>query len=90
MAEILVKPSELQQAAGDLLAHVKKLQSAIEAVDSELRALSPGNFEGGRAESQYARYSRIRERIFQYKPLIDHFAKDINEAAARFSAADKS
>lgn len=89
MAEILVRPPELQQAANDLRAHVKRLQASLDAVDAEIRSLS-GNFEGMRAEALQARYNKIRDQIYRFKPLIDHFAKDLDEAASRFAAADRA
>jgi len=89
MAEILVKPPELRQAANDLRAHAKRMQAALDAVDTDMRSLA-GNFEGMRAEALQTRYNKIREQIYQFKPLIDHFAKDLDEAATRFQAADRA
>lgn len=88
MAEILVRPPELRMAASDLRDHAKRLQAALDAVDAEMRSLS-GNFEGMRAQALQDRYNKIREQIFRFKALIDHFAKDLDEAAIRFSAADR-
>jgi WXG100 family type VII secretion target len=90
MVEILVKPAELTNTASELRAHAKRLQAAIDAVDADMRALGPGSFEGARADALRSRYSQIRVKIYQFKPLIEHFAKDLDEASARFAAADKS
>jgi WXG100 family type VII secretion target len=90
MAEILVKPTDLTHTASEIRSHAKRLQAAIDAVDADMRALGPGSFEGARADALRARYSKIREKIYQFKPMIDHFAKDLDEASARFAAADKS
>jgi len=87
MAEILVKPPELKLAANDLRAHAKRLQQALDSVDADIHSLN-GRFEGERANALQARYSKIRERIYQFAPLIMHFAKDLDEAATRFQAAD--
>jgi len=88
MAEILVKPTELRQAANELRSHAKRLQAALDAVDAEMRSLA-GKFEGQRAEALQSRYNKIREQIYRFKPLIDHFAKDLDESATRFTAADR-
>lgn len=90
MAEILVKPSDLTTTASEICSHAKRLQAALDAADAEMRVLGPGNFEGDRADALRARYNKIRERIYQFKPLIELFAKDLDEASARFSAVDKA
>jgi len=88
MVEIQVRPPELLQAANDLRAHARALQSAIESVDSDMRSLT-GQFEGMRAEALQDRYNKIREQIFQFQALIKHFAKDLDHAAVTFKAADR-
>lgn len=88
MVEILVRPPELSQAAEDIRNYAKRLQTALDAVDSDMRSLI-GKFEGQRAEALQSRYNKIREQIYRFKPLVDHFAKDLDESAARFTAADR-
>jgi WXG100 family type VII secretion target len=90
MVEILVKPPELKAAANDLRAHAKRLQAAIDAVDADMRSLGPGVFEGERADALRTRYNKIRDKIYKFKPLIDHFAKDLDEAATTFTNADNA
>lgn len=90
MAEILVKPIDLLNAANDLRAHAKKMQEALNAVNNEIQSLGIGRFEGERANSLRARYNRIQEQINRVKPLIDHFAQDLEDASARFRAADRA
>lgn len=89
MVDILVRPPELRQIAEDLSSHAKKLQDALDTVDNEIRALGGSTFVGMRADALRAHYSKILEKIYQIKPLINHFASDLNEAASRFEAADK-
>ena len=89
MNDIKVIPADLTHTASDVRNHAKRLQAAIDAVDADMRALGTDNFEGVRADTLRGRYNKIREKIYQFKPLIEHFAKDLDEAAARFSAADK-
>jgi len=90
MSEILVKPMELLNAANDLRAHAKRLQDALNAVDTEIQSLGISRFEGERANSLRARYTKIHEQISHFKPLIEYFAKDLDQAATRFSAADRA
>lgn len=87
MAEIRVEPLKLEQAANELRNHAKRLQTALDAVDAEIRSL-PSKFKGQRAEALQSRYNKIREQIYRFKPLIDHFAKDLDESALRFRGAD--
>jgi len=90
MAEIFVRPTDLRQAANDLREHAKKIQDALNAVDIEIQSLGIGRFEGGRANSLRDRYTKIYEQINHFKPLIEHFAKDLDKSATSFSAADRA
>jgi WXG100 family type VII secretion target len=89
MAEILVKPAELKQSAVDLRKNAKDIQTAVDQVDAAIKALGPSRFEGVRADTLRGRYQRLRERIYSFKPLIDAFANDLDQAATRFEAADR-
>jgi len=89
MTDILVKPIELTTTANDLRTHAKKLQAALDAVDAAIKSLGPNSFQGNRADALQAHYNRLREKIYQFKPMIDHFANDLDDAALRFSNADK-
>ena len=90
MTDILVKPPELRLTATDLRKSAKNIQNAIDSVDSDIKQLGPSRFEGARADALRARYNRVREAIFRFKPLIDTFAAELDDTAARFSAADKA
>ena len=89
MAEILVKPPELQAAALDLRKNAKDIQACIDTVDSAIQSLGPSVFEGERADTLRSRYSKLRDRFYSFEPLIDAFANDLDQAALRFIAADK-
>ena len=90
MADILVKPPELRLTATDLRKSAKNIQNAVDSVDAAIKQLGPSRFEGARADASRARYNRLRDAIYRFKPLIDTFATDLDDSAARFSAADKT
>lgn len=88
MVDILVKPPLLTATASDIRSHANKLQAAIDAVDADIRALGPGSFEGHRADTLRANYSKVRENIYSFKKLLDQFAKDLDQVAIQMTAAD--
>lgn len=89
MSEILVKPIELKNISNDLRKNAADIQRAVEAVDAIIKSLGTSRFEGARADALRNRYSKIREQIYNFKPLVTKFAVELDQAAARFSAADK-
>jgi WXG100 family type VII secretion target len=90
MAEILVKPPELRLTAADLRRAAKAIQTAVDSVDSSIKQLGPSRFEGSRADTLRAHYNKLRDAIYRFKPLIDAFANDLDNSAARFESADKA
>ena len=88
MSGILVKPPELRQRASELKQRANMLHQSIEAVDAEARALSNAVFEGYSADRFRSRYNRLRDRIFSFKPFLDSFAQNLDNAAEVFSHAD--
>jgi uncharacterized protein YukE len=90
MNEILVKPPELQAAAVNLHKDAKDIQVCIDTVDATIKSLSPAVFEGGRADTLRNRYNKFRDRFYSFKPLIDAFANDLDQAALRFMNGDKN
>ncbi|MCC6500907.1 MAG: WXG100 family type VII secretion target [Anaerolineales bacterium] len=90
MAEILVKPAELKQTSTDLRKAASVIQNAVEQVDTAIKSLGPSRFEGNRADTLRANYQRLRDKIYSFKPLIDAFANELDQAASRFEAADRT
>ena len=88
MSEILVKPPELRVTATDLRKAAKTIQTAVDSVDSTIKQLGPSRFQGVRADTLRAHYNKLRDAIYRFKPLIDAFATDLDNAASRFEAAD--
>ena len=89
MADILVKPPEIKMAANDLRKDAADIQRCVDNVDGIIKGLGPSRFEGTRADNLRQRYSRLRDQIYSFKPLIDKFAREFDDAADRFTAADK-
>ena len=90
MTGILVKPPQLRMTASDLHKSAKTIQNAVDSVDSSIKQLGPSRFEGSRAEGLRTRYNRLRDAINGFKPLIDAFAIELDNTAARFEAADNA
>lgn len=90
MAEILVKPAELRQSSADIMKNARDIQAAVDQVDAAIRSLGPSRFEGVRADTLRSHYQKLRDRIYGFKPLIDAFGKDLEQAASRFEAADRA
>ena len=90
MSDILVGPGQLRTTADQIRQRAKAVQAAIDTVNSQIKALGPSKFEGSRADTIRARYSRNREKFFNFKPMLDKFATTLQEAAARFEAADRA
>jgi WXG100 family type VII secretion target len=90
MSEILVKPAELKQSSTELQKNARDIQTAIDHVDAAIKALGPSRFEGVRADTLRGNYQRLRDKIYSFKPLIDAFAADLEQAASRFEAADRA
>lgn len=90
MAEtILVKPPELRTKASDIRQHANTIQNCIDVVDQEVKVLGPSVFEGNSADRFRARYNRIRDRIYGFRPFLESFAKALEDAATVFEQADK-
>jgi len=90
MSDILVGPGQLRTTADQIRQRAKTIQAAIDTVDSNIKALGPSKFEGNRADTVRARYNRDREKFYNFKPMLDQFANILQEAAARFEAADRA
>lgn len=88
MAEILVKPQDLDAKASQIRDHAQKIQAAIDAVDADINALGTSVFEGHRATEMRTRYTRYRDYLSAFKPMLERFAIELEMAAAKFRAAD--
>lgn len=90
MTEILVKPADLKLSATDVRKSANTIQHAVDQVDAAIKELGPTRFEGVRADTLRGNYQRLRDKIYGFKPLIDAFATELEQAASRFEAADRT
>jgi WXG100 family type VII secretion target len=90
MSDILVKPHQLRKSATQLLQSARTIQMAVDLIDREIQALGPSRFEGVSAEEIRSRYQRMREKVYSFKPMVDSYAKKLEEAAVRFEQADRT
>ena len=86
--EILIVPQDLEAKAGQIRDHAQKIQAAIDAVDADINALNASVFEGHRASELRTRYTRYRDYLTAFKPMLERFASELDMAAAKFRAAD--
>jgi uncharacterized protein YukE len=84
MTDILITPPMLRSTADQVRQRARAIQACIDKVDADIKAI------GNRADNLRARYNRLRERIYQFRPLLEAYARELDQAAQRFEAADKS
>ena len=89
MSNILVKPPQLREYSMNLKASAKTVQSCIDAVDAAMMSLQ-GRFEGVSADEIRGRYLQVRERVQEFRPLIEKFGNELETTADRFERADKA
>ena len=90
MSDILVSPPMVRDTANQIRQRAKAIQASIDRVDQDIKAIGPARFEGFRADTIRNRYNRLRERIYQFRPLLEAFARELDQTAQRFEAADKT
>ncbi|MCX7976566.1 MAG: WXG100 family type VII secretion target [Bellilinea sp.] len=89
MSEILVKPEELRASAAALHESAKRVQTAIDNVDQQIRSLGPARFEGMAADAIRAKYARMREQFYSFKPLVERIAGKMELFAVEFTKVDQ-
>jgi WXG100 family type VII secretion target len=90
MSDILVTPPQLRDNASQIRNRARTIQACIDAVDRQIKALGPGRFEGASADYIRNRYNRMRQKFYSFKPLLESFARELEDAAVRFEQADKA
>jgi len=89
MSNILVRPHDLRQISDHLLSGSQKVGVALQAVDNNILSLIGEKFLGNRAESVHTHYVSKQKALLEAKEIVAHFAKDLQEVAARFEQADQ-
>lgn len=86
---IRITPSQVQDAANLIKGHAKNINQAIVQVDSAIKTIIPGKFEGRSADFILQRYNGTRDRVFEFSPFLESFANNLNNIADTFIAHDK-
>jgi uncharacterized protein YukE len=89
MNDILIKPPRLREVATQVREHTKKIQQALQEVDTALNGLGVPRYAGNRSDTLRKRYAKIKPNIMKAPATLDGFAKDLDEAALRFETADR-
>jgi WXG100 family type VII secretion target len=90
MAGIIeVRPQDLDTKAAQIRQHAQKIQAAIDAVDTDINSLNASQFEGNRATDLRTRYRRYSDYLRSFKPMVERFAIELEQAATKFRIADK-
>lgn len=89
MTNILVQPSELRQMSEQLKSSAKKIDIAIQVIDSDILSLKGDKFLGNRANTVQSHYAPKRESLLKLKNIVVHFAEDLQNTATVFENADR-
>jgi len=85
---ILVKPGVLNDAGLVLRDCAKTVQVCIDQVDSEMQALGPDKFSGEAADSIRAKYARMRDLFYSFKPVVERIADNLTTISQTFEGID--
>lgn len=88
MAQIAVRPDQLNAIAQSIRDHSNRIQAAIQAVDAEMRRMNADTFAGQSADALRSRYNNVQQRLLSFAPMLNKFANQLDEAAAAFRKAD--
>jgi uncharacterized protein YukE len=91
MAEILVRPDDLEAYAEQARGHAQRIQAAVDVVDYQIMTrMGPEVFSGNRPDMLRGRYAQMQETLQSFRILITAFADKLDEAARDFRAADST
>jgi uncharacterized protein YukE len=91
MAEIQVRPDDLNAYANQARQHATRIQAAIDVVDYQiLTRMGPAVFSGNRPDMLRGRYVQMQETLESFRTMINLFADKLDEAATDFRAADST
>ncbi len=90
MAQIAVRPDQLNAIAQAIRDHSNRIQAAVQAVDAEMRRMNADVFAGQSADALRSRYNNVQQRLLSFAPMLNKFANQLDEAAAAFRKADAS
>lgn len=91
MAEIQVRPDDLNAYANQARQHATRIQAAVDIVDYQiLTRMGPAVFSGNRPDMLRGRYIQMQETMQNFRTMINLFADKLDQAAADFRAADST
>ena len=90
MTQILVRPTELRQAAEQLHARAQRLSQAMQNIDQAILSVKGDRFLGHRADAVQAHYAPKRSALLKAKDIVLQFSQELEQAATVFERADKT
>ena len=88
--ELYARIQQMREAATTLNQSATRIQDGIEAVESEMRALTADRFMSISAESFRAEYQRVTPRLKEAFELIGGFRDKLNQSADDIELAARS
>jgi len=85
-----IHPPVLRNTSAQLRTEANKVQGCIDEVDSIIKSLGSSVFAGNRADAVRSRYTSLRASFYNFKPFLEKFALELDDAANRFEAADRT
>lgn len=85
--EVGARITQIREAAGNISSSANRINDAIEAAESEVRALSPDRFMSEAAEEFRAQYARMTPRLREAHRNLLTFRDSLNGAADELERA---
>ncbi len=87
--EIYARITQMREAATTIGRSAARVHDCIEAVDNEIRAISPDRFMSPGAEVFRAEYNRLTPRLREAFENLLHFQDKLNASADDIEAASR-
>jgi len=88
MYEIKANIADVRAAAAEIEAQATIVRNEVEQI-TDLLATLRQTFLGERAADFFQKYDQAHQTMDQWDELVLSFAQELNEAAARYEAADQ-
>jgi type VII secretion effector (TIGR04197 family) len=90
MAQIEVRPQDLESRAQALRNYANSIKKSVAVVDQQILVrMNQANFSGNRPDALRNRYNQMKQSLQFFDDLVTNFATKLEEAARDFRAADK-
>lgn len=87
--ELLARISEMREAATSIASSAGRVNDAVEAVDSQVRALGPDRFASTSAEAFRGEYNRLTPQLREAHDNLILFRDKLVESADEIEAASR-